>query len=147
VKSRCSAGNGEGKGSDQGVSGKREAARGPWRAEEDGDGDGDGAGGVHTARQAGRAGNESADGCSAPALLRRAITGGGLPTGVSGLRPSLRVERLPRWPVSPCSPAGTLTWVPLFATLNTAYTVGSSILWVHTFIYHIFIHFNSFHPY
>jgi hypothetical protein len=128
VKSRCSAGNGEGKGSDQGVSGKREAARGPWRAEEDGDGDGDGAGGVHTARQAGRAGNESADGCS-------------------GLRPSLRVERLPRWPVSPCSPAGTLTWVPLFATLNTAYTVGSSILWVHTFIYHIFIHFNSFHPY
>ena len=32
VKSRCSAGNGQGKGSDQGVSGKREAARGPWRA-------------------------------------------------------------------------------------------------------------------
>jgi hypothetical protein len=31
-------------------------------------------------------------------------------------------------------------------TLNTTYIVDSSILWVHTFVYHIFIHFNSFHP-
>jgi hypothetical protein len=30
------------------------------------------------------------------------------------------------------------------ATLNTSYTVGSSILWVYTFVYHIFIHFNNF---
>jgi hypothetical protein len=28
--------------------------------------------------------------------------------------------------------------------LNTTYIVNSSILWVHTFIYHIFIHFNNF---
>jgi hypothetical protein len=30
------------------------------------------------------------------------------------------------------------------STLNVAYTVGSSILWVHTFVYYIFIHFNIF---
>jgi hypothetical protein len=29
-------------------------------------------------------------------------------------------------------------------TLNTMYTVGSSVLWVHTFLCPIFIHFNSF---
>jgi hypothetical protein len=32
----------------------------------------------------------------------------------------------------------------IVTTLNTTYTVGSSILWVHTFVYHIFIHFNNF---
>ena len=32
-------------------------------------------------------------------------------------------------------------------TLNTSYTMGSSILWIHTFVYHILIYFKSFHPY
>jgi hypothetical protein len=34
--------------------------------------------------------------------------------------------------------------LPQKSTLNTAYTVGSSAQWVHTFVYHIFIHFRNF---
>jgi hypothetical protein len=41
-------------------------------------------------------------------------------------------------------PITTPDWGRSDTTLNTAYTVGSSILWVCTFVYHIFIHFNNF---
>jgi hypothetical protein len=40
-----------------------------------------------------------------------------------------------------------------FTTQNTTYTMGSSILWVHTFVYHIstiltiFIHVDEFYPF
>jgi hypothetical protein len=51
----------------------------------------------------------------------------------------------------PSSSVRMIVWLTpnggLYTTLNTAYTVGSSILWVHTFVYHIFILFNYFHPY
>jgi hypothetical protein len=41
-------------------------------------------------------------------------------------------------------PWTTLIITLISTTLNIAYTVSSSVLWVHTFVYHIFIHFNIF---